>query len=54
MRQPVEVGMALCSEPSFRWATAGMKRKRPPPKRTPFERMSDVGDIVGWVDELRY
>src|SRR3954470_13259802 len=30
-----------------------MKRQRPPPKRTPFERMSDVGDIVGCVDELR-
>ena len=30
-----------------------MRRQRLPPKRTRFERMSDVGDIVGWVDELR-
>ena len=33
-------------------AAAGMKRKRPPPKRTAFQRMCDVGDIVGCVDEL--
>ena len=29
-----------------------MKRERPPPKRTVFQRMCAVGDIVDCVDEL--
>ena len=50
--KPSRSGTAPCSERSFR---CGGPHEAPaaPPKRTRFERMSDVGDIVGWVDELR-